>query len=185
VAADSARLFVALELPADIRTVLSDWSRAQLTGLPSLRGVRPEALHITLCFLGQRPVTEVGEIATACRAVASLPAPALSLGDALWLPPRRPRVLAIDLADASGEAAAIQSTLAHSLASEGLYKPEHRRFLAHVTIARVRSGQRLRPTELQALQPLPFTAGTVTLYQSLLGRGPAQYEALESITLTG
>jgi 2'-5' RNA ligase len=185
VSSERARLFVALELPASVRAQLARWSGApNLRTLP-LRLIDPESLHVTLCFLGQRPVAEVGEIARACRELAALPAPALSLGTQLWLPRlRAPRVLAVDLADASGAAAAIQSSLAEALQAGGFYQPEKRPFLAHVTVARVRSGERLRPPELPGPEPQSFTADIVTLFASRLGSGPAQYQALERVTLT-
>jgi 2'-5' RNA ligase len=165
VSAERVRLFVALELPAEVRTALVGWTREHVGGTAQLRPVGPESVHVTLCFLGSRPVAEVEEIAAACRdAVAGLPAPELALGDALWLPPRRPRVLSVEL---------------------GFYEPERRPFRAHVTVARVHREARLRPQELPAPQAMDFTGTTVTLFRSQLGKGPARYEALASVTLSG
>jgi 2'-5' RNA ligase len=182
---ERARLFVALELPADVRAALHAWAREQAAGVERLRLVESASLHVTLCFLGSRSVIEVGEIAGACRTVADLAAPDLSLGDARWLPPRHPRVLAVDLADETGRLAAIQSALSEALVAGAFYRPEARPFLAHVTVARVQRDARIRPQELPAPEPTRFTAGMVTLYQSRLGQGPARYEALASVTVAG
>jgi 2'-5' RNA ligase len=182
--ADSVRLFVALELPAELRGALSDWARENVGSAAQLRLVDPESLHVTLCFLGSRPAAEVDEIAGACRAAASgLPAAELTTGDALWLSPRRPRVLTVELADDQGRLAAVQSALATALATGGFYKPETRPFLAHVTTARVHREARHRRDELPAPEPLRFIGSTVTLYQSRLGHGPAHYQPLSSIEL--
>ncbi len=188
--ADPARLFVALELGAVVRAALADWGSAQVGHVGALRRVRPESLHVTLCFLGSHPMSAVGEIGDACRAAAGLPAPRLRVGDALWLPRRRPRVLAIELADdgAGGDAgggrlAALQSALGAALQAGGFYKPETRPFLGHVTVARVASGKRVAPVALEPPESFRFDATHVTLYRSLLGSGPARYEALETVVL--
>ncbi|MFZ1996293.1 MAG: RNA 2',3'-cyclic phosphodiesterase [Solirubrobacteraceae bacterium] len=178
-----ARLFVALELPPDVRAALHAWAREQAAAVQHLRVVDPSSLHVTLCFLGSRPATEVGEIAAACRAVASLAAPALTLGDGLWLPPRRPRVLTVDLADEAGRLAAIQSVLSDALVAEAWYESEARPFLAHVTVARVQRDARVRPPQIPAPESVRFTGRHVTLYQSRLGQGSARYEALARVTL--
>ncbi len=182
---ERVRLFVALELPAEVRAALLRWGREHAAGVSGLRLVVPDSLHVTLCFLGPRPVAEVQEIAAACRVVLGLPAPELALGDALWLPPRRPRVLTVELGDEGGGLAAVQSVLARALAEGGFYQPETRPFLAHVTVARVPREARLRPQELPAPEAMRFTATTVTLFASRLGKGPARYEALASVTLPG
>ena len=183
--AERARLFVALELPRAVRTVLFAWARQQVGETPRVRVVDPESLHVTLCFLGSRPVADVDGIAAACVAVSGRPAATLTLGEALWLPPRRPRVLTVELADERGRLSAVQSGLAHALQDGGFYEPEKRPFLAHVTVARIQREGRPRRSELPAPEPLRFTGSTVTVYQSLLGGGPARYQALTSVTLQG
>jgi 2'-5' RNA ligase len=185
-APERVRLFVALELPADVRATLHGWARQQAAGVERLRLVEPESLHVTLCFLGSRLVAETGDIATACHAaVSALPAPELVVDEALWLPPRRPRVLTVALTDDDeARLAAVQSALARALAVGGFYEPETRPFLAHVTVARVGRDALVRPRELPAPAPVGFTGGRVTLFASRLGKGPARYEALASVSLT-
>jgi 2'-5' RNA ligase len=185
-APERVRLFVALELPADVRATLHGWARQQAAGVERLRLVEPESLHVTLCFLGSRLVAETGDIATACHAaVSALPAPELVVDEALWLPPRRPRVLTVALTDDDeARLAAVQSALARALAVGGFYEPETRPFLAHVTVARVGRDALVRPRELPAPAPVGFTGGRVTLFASRLRKGPARYEALASVSLT-
>ncbi|MGZ4170213.1 MAG: RNA 2',3'-cyclic phosphodiesterase [Solirubrobacteraceae bacterium] len=182
---ERARLFVALDLPGTVRSTLARWAREHVGEVPRLRLVAPESLHVTLCFLGSRPVEEVDAITAACAAVSGFPAAVLTLGDALWLPPRRPRVLTVKLADDQGRAAAVQSALARALQDRGVYEPDQRPFLAHVTVARVQRGGRPGGAELPAPEPLRFTASTVTLYESRLGTGAACYEALSRVMLSG
>ena len=178
------RLFVALELPDRVREALTRW-RDRLTGGagPSLRPVAPEALHVTLCFLGWRGEDEIDAIAAACSVVAPEPAPGLSLGVAVWLPRRRPRVLAVELGDAGARLARIQSALSFALAAGGWYEPESRPYLAHVTVARVKEGPRKAP-ELPEPPHLEFHASRVVLYRSRLSRTGARYEPLANVELT-
>jgi 2'-5' RNA ligase len=224
VSGEHARLFVALELPAAVRSALESWSHEHVTlmgRVGRVRLVEPESLHVTLCFLGSRPAAEIDAIAATCGVVSSLAPPALTLGAARWLPPRRPRVLAVTLADAQDRLAAVQAALAGALADGGFYEPETRPFFAHVTVARLqrpgrhqregrlegegrpqREGRlegeghpegeggpqrerRPRRGELPAPEALRFTGDTVTLYRSRLGGGPARYEALTRVTLSG
>jgi 2'-5' RNA ligase len=199
VTGERARLFVALELPAAVRSTLFDWAREHAGEMTRVRLVDPRSLHVTLCFLGSRPVEEVDAIAAACAVVSDRPAAALTLGDALWLPPRRPRVLTVELADEQGRLAAAQSALSRVLHDGGFYEPETRPFLAHVTVGRAqregrsqrselrphRSELRAHRSELPAPEPVRFAGDTVTLYRSRLGAGPARYQALASVSLQG
>ena len=71
------RLFIALDLPAEVRRGIARWGDHELSD-PALRRVDPEALHVTLAFLGSRPESEVEALA---RLVGGLrhPAPRLAL----------------------------------------------------------------------------------------------------------
>jgi 2'-5' RNA ligase len=185
VSSPSARLFVAVELPEDVRGAFSAWAQAQLAGVSHVRTVAAESLHVTLCFLGTRPVAHLDGIADACRVVAARPAVELAAGDPLWLPRRRPRVLSVSLTDPRSGLAAVQSDVASALAAGGFYAPEDRPFQPHVTVARVAGRARTHPLQLPPPPPLRFDATVVTLFRSRLGSGPARYEALERVALAG
>jgi 2'-5' RNA ligase len=70
------RLFVAAELPEPVVSALVGWRPA----LAALRPVAPEALHLTLAFLGERSAREasaasscaVSEIRSASSATATM-----------------------------------------------------------------------------------------------------------------
>ncbi len=180
---ERARLFVALELPAAARDALVDWRSQVLSGRSELRPVPPDALHVTLCFLGSRWVEEIAAIAAACNVVQGEPVAELVIGGAIWLPPRRPGVLAVDLEDRGGALGRVQAALSDALRSGGWYVPEKRPFLAHVTLARVRKGARVRREKLPAPAAETLLGSTVTLYRSHLGAGGAHYEPLHSVEL--
>ena len=174
---------MALDLPAPIRATLAGWAAQRLGAVSGLRVVDQGSLHVTLCFLGGRDAAEVGEIAEVCRTAAPGGAFPLALGEALWLPPRRPRVVAVELPDPSGGLARLQAALSAALAEGGFYEPEHRPYLGHVTVARVRRGAQVRSEPLPAPEPVDFPAEAVTLYRSRLGRSGARYEGLATISL--
>jgi 2'-5' RNA ligase len=187
VSSQRARLFVALELPSEMRKDLGEWRDAALGALEDVRPIAAQDLHVTLCFLGWREQGEVEEIAGACGVLRGRAALELALGDAVLLPRRRPRVLAVALEDPEGELAAAQAGLASGLEASGFYEPEQRSFYGHVTVAR--GGRRARISRIVLLEPDPprvrFSASRVVLYRSHLRRGGARYEALATVELRG
>jgi 2'-5' RNA ligase len=154
-----------------------------LGGIGRIRLVRPEGLHVTLCFLGLRVGRQVPGIAAACREAARGASVRLSLGGVLWLPPRRPRTVGIGLLDEAGALGRLQAELSEALGAGGWYEPEHRPFNPHITVGRLGRDRRLERAELPPPAPLSFTAEAVTLYRSHTDPGGARYEALEQITL--
>ena len=152
-------------------------------GRSGLRMLAPGSLHVTLCFLGWQLVSEIAAIGEACSVVAGMDAAELALGDPVWLPPRRPRVLAVSLPDPGGALAAIHSALSASLCAGGWYEPESRPFFGHVTVARVAKGARVRSETIAPPQRHQLHASTVTLFRSLLSPAGARYEPLRSVEL--
>ena len=94
------RAFVAIELPSDVRAELASLvghlGRANIRGV---RVVRPEAIHLTLKFLGNVSPDAVDAIAGAVCNVAEMQVPfTLRLGSAGAFPGRgSPRVLWVGL----------------------------------------------------------------------------------------
>jgi RNA 2',3'-cyclic 3'-phosphodiesterase len=179
----SARLFAALELPERARSRLAAFGRAAAEGDRALRAVGEEALHVTLAFLGDRDEEDIDAACAALRGVAASRAPALALGEALWLPVRSPHVLTVEVVEDEGVLAALQADVAGRLAAAIAWEPEGRRFRPHITVARVRRGGRPRTRGLPEAPRLRFSGEAVVLFRSHLGQGPARYEALERVAL--
>jgi 2'-5' RNA ligase len=170
------RLFVALDLPDDVRATLAGLGAAADQDV--WRPVAAEALHLTLAFLGARPPGDVAAIEPVLAAEAGGPAPRLALAGALLLPPRRPRVLTVGLDDPEGTLAGLQARVSAGLAQAGVYTPETRPFRAHVTVARLRPRARAPGAPETTLEPAAFAAGPLTLYVSRLHPSGARYEPL-------
>ncbi len=182
------RLFVALELPESTRIATATWTASALGTVRSLRPVRVDGLHVTLCFLGSIADGEVEAIGASCRVACAGHHPLrLSPGGLLALPRRRPRAVAVRIVDEDdGPLQELQRALAGVLAARGWYRPESRPFLAHVTVARVRSGTRLDgralPERTNRL-PATFTAKVVTVFESRTQPGGAVYQPRARIEL--
>lgn len=174
-----ARLFVALDLPQPARTAIAGWRDRAIAGRPELRSVAPDALHVTLCFLGWRPESETPRIAELVSAAGSgCSAPRLEPGEVVALPSRRPRLFALGLRDEADAASSVQAAVSGALAGANLYEPEARPFWPHVTLARVRRGARSGALEPEPPPAERFTARDLTLYRSTLRPQGALYEAL-------
>ena len=183
-----ARLFTALDIPDPVRDRLAAWGEGELTD-PALRRVRPESLHVTLCFLGYLPEKRIDQVAGIVtglepRAVPLTPAVALRAK-----PPGRPRFFAVDLT--SPAALAIHAELSDRLIAARLYEPEKRPFWPHLTMAKVRPERGTRkprrveraPGELPPALVHTFDSVRVALYRSNLRPEGAQYVSLASLDL--
>ncbi len=162
-----------------------EWRSRAIGDRDDLRLVAAGSLHVTLAFLGARPEEEVDEVAAAMSgAVSRLPVARLRVDGVKPVPPRRPRLFALDLVDVDGRAAVVQSAVSEALTEAGFYSPERRRFWPHVTFARIRRGT--GPVAPVSLVPpvQPFTAAMVTLYRSYLSPRGSHYEALAETQLT-
>jgi 2'-5' RNA ligase len=182
---ERARLFVALELPREVRDALVAWRASAVDLVEGVRLVPAKYLHVTLCFLGWRRASDVEAIGTACATVGDGGTVELGLGDPVALPRGRPRVLAVSLVDLAGRLGTLQAALSDALAAGGWYEPEERPFFGHVTVARAGRRARIPRGALAAPPPPPlrFVASCVVLYRSRLGTGGASYEAIARVAL--
>ena len=184
-----ARLFVALDLPEDVRSGIAAWGREELND-PALRPVPVEALHITLAFLGYRPEKEIPRLAELVAASAA-PAPQVELRDPVAKPSlRQARLFALPANSPATEA--LQADLQERLVAGRFYEPEKRPFWPHVTVARVgresrgskRPARVSRPPDGLPQELLqPFSGVRVTLYRSELQPQGAQYTPLAQVEL--
>lgn len=174
---------MALDLPAAERAALAAWRDELIAGRADLRPVAEEALHVTLAFLGYRPEKEIPAIAEAMAAGAG-EAPLLAARSVVPLPPRRPRLFALDLEDVEGAAVRLQQAVSDALEAGRFYKPEKRPFWPHVTLARVKHDRRAEPLPDGPPPIGPFHAPQVTLYRSILRPQGARYEAIRSVLVS-
>jgi 2'-5' RNA ligase len=193
-------MFVALDLPEGARSELAAWRDTLIEGRKDLRPVAPEALHVTLVFLGWQDEAAAGAIGEAAFAAARASAAgggAAGSGSALAsppvlratrvrpLPPRDARLFALDLDDFEDRATALQARVSDALEAGRWYRPEKRPFWPHITLARVKRHERRVPPLPDSPAPPaePFPAAALTLYRSTLRPQGALYEPLERLEL--
>jgi 2'-5' RNA ligase len=185
-----ARLFVALDLPEELRDGIVAWGRRELDD-PALRVVPPGSLHVTLAFLGYRPEREIGRLGEIVAGLEA-PAPSIGLGDPVAKPSRnRARLFALPVG--SPGTIELQAELEEKLVAKRLYKPERRPFWPHVTVARVKSEDRgskrpkrvlKQPGGLPQLLLQPASCVRVTLYRSEIQPQGARYTPLAQVELS-
>ena len=174
-------MFLALDLPEPARASIASWRDELVSGRADLRPVRPEALHVTLVFLGWQDESAAPRIAeTAFAALPAVPPPRLTAAEVRALPPRNPRLFALDLDDEDDRASRLQAAASAALEAGGWYRPEKRPFWPHLTLARAKRGERrVRPILDGPPAPRePFEAPVVTLYRSTLRPQGAVYDSL-------
>lgn len=176
---------MALDLPDAARDAIVGWRAEAFEGRRDLRLLPPDSLHVTLVFLGYLPEKSIGRLGTLiAEAAADLHRPVLTPLAIKPLPPRRPRLFALDLGDEDGRAVALQARLSDVLEAERLYRPEKRPFWPHLTLARVKRGEIAGPLGDPAPPPgEELEAAEVVLYRSHLGPAGARYEPLARVPL--
>src|SRR5207245_1506507 len=100
-------------------------------------------LHVTLCFLGSRPAGDVPGIVRELAAVATAAGP-VRLRALRYRETRSVAMIVCE--DVGGAGAAVAGELAGRLERLGVYRPEGRSWLPHVTVARFRERPRLAPS---------------------------------------
>jgi 2'-5' RNA ligase len=171
------RLFTGIEIPAEIGLALS----AYRGGLPGARWIDPENYHITLRFIGDIDDRTAEDVYS-------------SLGDTRR---RNPLTVTIDGLDSfggskpravfartsgNGEMNEMQAEQERIMRQIGL-EPETRKFIPHVTLARLRNASPIDVADYIATRghfpKLTFTARRFVLYssRSSTGGGPYVIEA--------
>lgn len=183
-------MFVALDLSDELRGGIVAWGRRELRD-PALRVVPPEALHVTLAFLGYLPEKKIEQLAEIVGGLGAI-APTLQLEDPVAKPSlRQARLFALPAIAPS--AMPLQQELEQKLIAERVYKPEKRPFWPHVTVARVRSAGRgsRRPAAVERVPGAlpkkllePALCVRVTLYRSVLQPQGSRYTPLAQVELS-
>jgi 2'-5' RNA ligase len=192
--ASQFRLFVACELPSEMRTALAALQEAlRRQGAPSVRWVRPEGIHLTLKFLGAVPTQRAATISAALApTVEGIHPLELSLGALGAFGGRRGvRVVWVGVEGDVERVAELQRRVEAALERLG-FPAEQRAFSPHLTLARVPdhigSAERERLWDLtKALASPPAVRVTVrelSLMRSILGPGGAVYERLAAFPLS-
>jgi 2'-5' RNA ligase len=161
------RLFCALTLADETLDRLVAWQATLPAGRH--RTVPRANLHVTLAFLGSRPAAEVDSIGQELAGAAAVAQPIL-LRESRYRENRSVGMLVFD--DERGSAGALARDLHERLRRLGVYQPESRPWLPHLTVVRFRERPRLQPA-LPGLGTVVPSGAAV--YMSRLRPTGAQY----------
>jgi len=174
------RLFVAVDLPAEVKEELGAIQESLQKSRARLTLVDPGIIHITLKFIGDMPESTTQEIAEVLGRVKGDPFSLRVVGVA-GNKPRQPRVIWAE-ADDGGKCGLLHAQIEELLAPFGVRK-EDRAFRPHATVARVKE---FHPDLLECMKPFrdrDFGGGMVrgfTLKKSTLtSRGPIYQDVKE------
>jgi 2'-5' RNA ligase len=193
------RIFIALDIDDAIRRRIQRFMEGVSGFAPDARWVRPESLHVTLKFIGEKPAEIVEEIKRALSGIRAESIKVSFRGYGFFPTAKAARVFWVGI-DAGAQLAALAKAVDDATFTLGIPKEDHP-FAPHLTLARGggRSGaprrnqgnapnknfQRLQ--EKLAALPSPdfgtMAAHEFYLYQSQLSQGGSRYTKIASFTL--
>ena len=169
------RLFVALDLPPEIRTRLARLG----TGLAGARWLPPENFHLTLRFLGEMPGHRAEELDDALAALRGKGFVLQIAGVGVFEKAGRVQALWAGV-ERNPQLDHLQAKIETAVQRIG-FEPERRRFAPHITLARLDNSPPGKLAEwVQAnnlLRTEPVRVEHFTLFSSQLGKDGAAYTA--------
>lgn len=181
------RSFFAVELSKEVEDGVSKIQERLKRKAEGVRWVRPAGIHLTLKFLGEVDPDRTEEIVRkAGEAVKGVGPFTLRITGGGGFPNvKNPRIIWIGVEDQSGLLRELQKRLETGLKELG-FKREERNYAPHLTLGRVRSGQR-KAAFTQALEDIGDSdLGTmevreITLFRSELKPTGAEYTKLRTV----
>jgi 2'-5' RNA ligase len=169
------RLFVALDLPWPLRENLARLG----FGMPGVRWVPPENMHLTLRFIGEVPNWRAEEIDLALNAIKGRVFPLVLTGVGVFEKGGRVTALWAGI-ERSPQLEHLQTKIETALQRAGL-EAERRRFTPHVTLARLDQPASEKITRFMQGNNLfraeAFPVEHFTLFSSQLGKEGSVYTA--------
>lgn len=191
---ETLRLFIAIDLPAEVKTLLGELQAQLRWHTDAARWSDPAGTHLTLKFLGSTPASRVDAIVAGLRhAVTAHVAFQLeTVGLGVFPNPRRPRVVWLGVGGDLPALQQLRSEVERQIAPLG-FPTEARDFNPHLTLGR--SSKDPPPAALATIRhaveqtKLPRTVGwrvsEIVLMRSELLPGGARYTPVEHVRLDG
>ena len=193
------RIFIALDIDDTIRERIQRFMEGVRGFAPGARWVRPESLHVTLKFIGEKPAESVEEIKRTLTTVQSSSFDLTFRAYGFFPTVKSARVFWVGI-ESGPQLATLAKTVDEVVSSLGVPKEDHE-FSPHLTLARGggRSGApgwrkgdaanrnfQVLQEKLSALPAPEFgtmTAREFFLYESKIMRGGSQYTKLARFPL--
>lgn len=183
------RLFIAVELPAPVRDNLAAAQDALRAVAVNVRWVRPEAIHLTLAFLGEVLAARLQDLVAALAGLRdATPGPIALEARGLGTYPSRgqPRVIWAGLAGDLGALERLREAVAQAVRGAG-FALDDRPWRPHLTLGRVQGGglgtARTAITRDARTSYGAFEVRAVHLMESELLPGGARYTSRHALRL--
>jgi 2'-5' RNA ligase len=180
------RLFVALEIDPALRDALAKFVGPLKSESPGARWSKPEAMHVTLKFLGATDPDKLESVRTILANIISPEPISLQFRCIGFFPDeKRPRVMWCGI-EATPNLFELAADIENSLVELG-FEPEARRFTPHLTLARLNSARHLEKL-IRAAAPLKsYDFGTAReskfhLFESVLKPSGSEYKKLATFS---
>jgi 2'-5' RNA ligase len=176
------RLFVAFDLPREVRNALATLGQRLKSECRAARWVRPESMHVTLKFLGETDPRRVPDIRAALAPIRTAEPVAMDFRVLGFFPNEfQPRVLCCGV-QATPNLAELAASVEQALEPLGFAR-ETRTFSPHLTLARLKPDDALEnlARAADALKSYDFGAARKSefhLFESVLKPSGAQYTKL-------
>ena len=174
------RLFAGIEVPEQTAQGLS----MLRGGLPGARWIDPENYHITLRFIGDVDGRTANDVADMLMRIRRRPL-SLRLDGLSAFGGRKPRAIVARVAP-TPELMALQMETEQIIQRSGL-PPEGRKFMPHVTLARLRDANQMAVADYLSLRgsyaSMPFHVSRFVLFSAQPHSGGGPYVVEEAYTL--
>jgi len=190
---EQIRSFIAINLPDELKTELNQLeTRLQAGRQLPVKWVDPDSIHLTLKFLGNIRISQIGDITAAIEKAAQGIAPfQLYVRETGVFPnPKHAQIAWVGLWGDIDKLGKLQKNVDFNLARLG-FAPESRPFTPHLTLGRLRN--QAPPTERQAFGQLvtqtkfeaksTINVKTINLMKSQLTQKGAIYSIIATIKL--
>lgn len=186
------RIFIALDIPKEIRARMTEYMERARQYAPGVRWARVEGLHVTLKFVGHVSDAKVEEIKAALAKVKSAPFEVRFEEVGFFPNPKSPRVFWIGV-HATDALAQLAGTIDQAVAAAGIPR-EDKPYRPHLTLARAGSApganQELKQLQIFLEKEASPHFGTMTahefwMYQSQPQPGGSKYTKLQRFALEG
>jgi RNA 2',3'-cyclic 3'-phosphodiesterase len=182
------RLFVAFDLPGEVRNALGDLIARLKPLCRAARWARPEGMHVTLKFIGHAiadgDTEKLGSARAALAAAqSSEPVEIRYRGVGFFPDARRPRVVWCGV-EASANLAKLAADIERGLEPLGIPRETHA-FVPHLTLARLKSPEGVDALVRSVAEFAERDFGSARemefhLFESLLKPGGAEYRKIET-----
>jgi len=183
------RAFIAIELDKDLRLKIKKIQEILKESKADVKWVNSENIHLTLKFLGRVPTASLDDLCQTIKQVtAEFPSFEFELNACGWFPAEgQPRILWIGVGLGKDLVEKIAATLS-SHVSRFCEEKNSEKFLAHITVGRVKSGKNISIllsaiSKLDLDFPKKQKVNHITFFQSRLTPSGPEYKKIYKFDL--